>query len=195
MLLNCVYCSVTWLCMFFIFTWTLKLFILLCDLEQVVQIYFQSLQTRAEVSLAIKILSDNKDWFQTIYITGVLYSKMNKEINFQTVYTWERFFFLVPTFLEVWNQIIPCWAYIASKRYRYYCFFYLFPLTIQPLINILNSMQSTVEASSVKYLIFPVTVTGMKNAKEFKLPLLISILFRLHLKMELMVLLIDTATE
>lgn len=56
-------------------------------------------------------------------------------------------------------------------------------------------MQSTVEASSVKYLIFPVTVTGMKNAKEFKLPLLISILFRLHLKMELMVLLIDTATE
>lgn len=71
--------------------------------------------------------------------------------------------------------------------------FIYFPL--QYSLFILNSMQSTVEASSIKYLIFLVTDTGIKNVKEFKLPLLISILFRLHLKMELMVLLIDTATE
>lgn len=74
----------------------LRLFILLADLEQVVQIYFQSLQTRTEVCLAIKILSDSKDWSQTIHIVSILYSRVKKEINFLNACAWERcgFFWL-----------------------------------------------------------------------------------------------------
>lgn len=52
-----------------------------------------SLQIRTEVWLAIRILSDSKDWSQTIHIVGVLHSKVKKEINFLTACAWERFFF------------------------------------------------------------------------------------------------------
>lgn len=69
MLLNCIYCLVTWLFMSFIFTWQLDYLTCCVTLSRLFSYTLGSFQIRVEVWLVTKILGDGKDLSQqSIYL-------------------------------------------------------------------------------------------------------------------------------